>query len=398
MRIATANAYNTAIDSLMQRENDLSTSQMQLTTGLRVNKPSDDPAAAARAERALASSARITATQRAVDASNNAMTLTESALGNAGDLLQQVRESLMQANNGSLSDADRKSLADQISGLRAQLLTVANSTDGGGNYLFGGQGSTQQPFIDAPGGVQYVAVPGQTNSASGNDLPLAIDGRSAWMQAPNGNGVFQATAVTSTGSGWIDQGSVIDPSQITGSTYSIDFSVSGSTTTYSILKDGQPTAQSNVAFKAGQSVQIDGMQATISGSPANGDVFQLAPSTPTQSVFDTLDATINALETPNRTGTQIAQANAINLTNLDAVMNQLSSARSAAGSVMNRVTNVTSALSSQSLSAQTALSNAQDLDMTQALSSFQNQQTGLEAALKSYSMIQGLSMFQYISS
>jgi flagellar hook-associated protein 3 FlgL len=191
---------------------------------------------------------------------------------------------------------------------------------------------------------------------------------------------------------------VTDASQLTGSTYSIDFSVSGGTTTYSVLKDGQPTAQSNVAFTPGKALQIDGMSATISGNPANGDEFQLAPSTPTLSVFDALDKAITDLSTPSRTGSQIAQSNAEDLTNIDAAMSQLSAARSAAGSVMNRVNNVTSRLSAQSLSAQTALSDAQDLDMTQALSSFTNQQTGYQAALKSYSMIQGLSMFQYINS
>jgi flagellar hook-associated protein 3 FlgL len=396
MRISTANAYNSAIDALMQRQDELTTTQMQLTTGLRVNAPGDDPAAAAQAERALAAQSRTTAMQRAVDASNNSMTLTESALGNAGSLLQQVSQDLVEAGNGSLSDADRASIASQLSGLRAQLLTVANSTDGSGNYLFGGQGSTQTPFIDAPGGVQYVGVSGQTSSAAGNTLPLAIDGRSAWTQAPTGNGVFQASAITSNGSAWIDAGSVTDASQLTGATYAINFTVSGGSTTYSILKDGQPTSATNMAFTPGQAVQIDGMQATITGAPANGDSFQLAPSTPTGNVFNVLDQAITALQTPGRSPAQVAQANAIAMTNVSSVMNQLSSARSAAGSVMNSITNLTSSLSSQSVSEQTALSNAQDLNMTQALSSFQNQQTGYQAALKAYSMVQGLSMFNYI--
>ena len=52
----------------------------------------------------------------------------------------------------------------------------------------------------------------------------------------------------------------------------------------------------------------------------------------------------------------------------------------------------------QTLADQTQASNATDVDMTQALSSFSNQQTAYQAALKSYSMIQGLSMFNYLSS
>ena len=130
MRISTANAYQTSLDSLMDRQVSLSGTQEQMTTGKRVNRASDDPAAAARAERALAAEQRATASQRAVDASNNAMTLTESALGDATDLLQQVREALVSAGNASYSDAERASKANEIADLRKQLLAVANRTDG----------------------------------------------------------------------------------------------------------------------------------------------------------------------------------------------------------------------------------------------------------------------------
>jgi flagellar hook-associated protein 3 FlgL len=398
MHISSANNFNAAIQQLMQRQNDLSTSQEQLTTGLRVNKASDDPAAAARAERALASEARDTATQRAVDASNNTMTLSESALGSANDLLQSIREAMVQAGNASLTDADRKSLAAQITQLRGQLLNVANSTDGNGAYLFGGQGSNSAPFIDAAGGVQYNGESGQNIAATNESLPLSVDGQASWMQAPTGNGVFVTSAVTSTGSAWVDAGSVTSAAALTGSTYQVQFSVAGGNTTYSVFKDGVATAQANVAFTPGQAVQIDGMTATISGQPANGDAFQFAPSTPTSTVFNVLDKTIADLNTSSRTDGQIAQANSSNLQALDSVMNQLQTARSQAGAVLNRIDGVTSRLSALKLASQTEVSNATDLDMTQALSTFQNQQTGYSAALKAYSMVQGLTMFNYLTS
>ncbi|MEO6031192.1 MAG: flagellar hook-associated protein 3, partial [Burkholderiaceae bacterium] len=64
MRIATANAYDASLNVLMTRQSNLAESQQQLTTGKRVNRASDDPAAAARAERALAAEARGTANLR----------------------------------------------------------------------------------------------------------------------------------------------------------------------------------------------------------------------------------------------------------------------------------------------------------------------------------------------
>ena len=397
MRISTANGFNTAIDSLMERQGSLGETQMQMTTGKRVNRASDDPAAAARSERAQASQARTVATQRAVDASDTAMTLTEGALGDADKLMQETREALVAAGNATYSDTERAGVADKLSGLRQQLFAVANRSDGAGNYLFGGQSSTEAPFSDAPGGVQFQGSAGASQSASGNALPLSLDGSSAWMTARTGNGVFATSATTATGSAWIDAGKVTNPALLTGSTYSVQFSISAGVTTYSVLKDGAATAQTNLAFTPGQSIQVDGMSAAISGAPANGDAFGLTPATSTLTVFDTLDKAIAALKTPGRNGTQIQQSNATALTNVDSVMGQLSSARSAVGATMNRIDSVTDRLSALKLSSKTEQSNAEDVDMTEAISDFSNKQTGYDAALKAYSMVQRLSLFNYLN-
>jgi flagellar hook-associated protein 3 FlgL len=318
-------------------------------------------------------------------------------MGDASELLQTAREALVSAGNATYTDAERADVAGKLSDIRQQLLSVANRTDGSGTYLFGGQSSGIAPFSDAPGGVQFQGTSGATQSASGETLPLALDGRSTWMTARTGNGVFATSAVTSTGSAWIDTGKVTDPSAITGSTYSLQFNVTGGATTYSVLKDGVATAQANVAFTPGQAVQVDGMSATITGQPANGDSFQLAPSTPSLSVFDTLDKAINDLKTPNRGGTQIAQTNATNLGNLDSVLNQVVSSRAQVGDTLNRIDSVTDRLSAVKLSSVTERSNAEDADMTQTLSDFSQQQTGYDAALKAYSMVQKLSLFNYLS-
>ena len=398
MRISTANAYNTSLDSLMDRQVRLSTTQEQMTTGKRVIHASDDPAAMGRAERALASEARSTANQRAVDASNNAMTLTETALADAGNLMQSAREALVAAGNATYSDAERSGVADQLTELRKQLFAVSNRTDGAGTFLFGGQGWNQPPFIEAAGGVQFNGTSGVVQAASGGEvLPLTMDGESTWMQARTGNGVFEATVVTSNGTGWIDRGSVTNPAALTGSTYRIDFQVAAGVTTYSVLKDGLATSQTNVAYTSGQAIQIDGMASTVSGAPANADSFQLAPATPTLSVFDTLDKAIKDLRTPTRSGTSMAQSNAVNLSNLDQVLNQSLVGRAQVGATLNRIDGVTERLSALTLSAQTERSNAEDLDMVQAISSFSNQQTGYDAALKAYSMVQKLSLFNYVS-
>ncbi|WP_140634922.1 flagellar hook-associated protein FlgL [Methylibium rhizosphaerae] len=397
MRISTANSYDTAIDQLQRRQQAMSEGQLELTTGKRINRSSDDPAAAARAERMLAAERRNEASMRAVDASRNAMVLTESALGDANDLLQQAREALVAAGNGSYSDAERRIQAQQLREIRAQLFTVANRPDGGNGFLFGGQGSAAPPFIDTPAGVSFQGLGGQGNVSAGEPLPMALDGQAIWLQARRGNGVFETRALQQNGTAAINPGTVTDPTAITGSTYEIQFTVTpgtpNSTTTYSVLRDGAPTALTNMAFKSGEAIQIDGMALTLTGAPADGDRFETRPSTTDLSVFEALDTAIAGLEN----GELPAQVVGFALRDVDQVMGRLQSARTSAGETLKRIDGVADRLDEHTLAVRTTRSEAEDLDMVEAISTFQAQQTGYDAALKAYSMVQRMSLFQYIN-
>lgn len=399
MRISTANSFDNSIDSLVRRQNALAEAQERLTTGKRVNRASDDPAAAARAERALATEGHVDARQRAVSASENAMRLAESALGDAGELLHQIRETMVAAGNGSYSDAERGALAAKIAGLRDQLFAVANRQDGAGTYLFGGQAGDHAPFVDGSGGVTFAGVTGHVDAASGDPLPLTVDGHAAWMSARTGNGVFTtAPAAANTGQAWIDTGHVTNPGALTGSTYSVVFAdAGGGVMTYSVLQDGAPTALAGVPYVSGRAIEIDGITAAITGTPADGDSFDMAPSTADLNIFDEIDAAVAALNTPLRSNAQIAQANSTYLAAVDAAMTQIQSVRARVGETLGRIDSATGRLDDMRLAAQTERSNAEELDMVQAISDFQNKQTGYDAALKSYSLVQKMSLFNYIT-
>ena len=222
MRISTANQYDSTVDNLQRRQVGLSEAQDRLSSGKRVLRASDDPAAAARAERALVTELRSTTSQRSAEASRVLVTQTESALGDAQELLQQVREAMVAGGNAGYTDAERSIQADKIKGLRDALLALANRSDGSGSYLFGGQGSNQPPFIDspAPSGVQFSGVAGQTMTDADTSMPLSFDGPAAWLTARSGNGVFVTRSADNSITGnpvagaVIDAGSVNDPSAL----------------------------------------------------------------------------------------------------------------------------------------------------------------------------------------
>ena len=407
MRISSANTYDTTIDTLQRRQTDLSDLQTRLTSGKRLLKASDDPAAAARAERALAAEMRSETSQRSVEASKVIVSQTESALGDAGELLQQIRETLVSSGNASYTDRERSQLAASLKGMRQQLLSVANRSDGAGSYLFGGQGSSQPPFIEKPAGVQFSGTSGRLQTDTDTELPLSTDGAATWLSASTGNGVFVTSSALNSVSGseiagaTVDAGSVGDPSSLfpvpdTGYRIHFTSSTAYDIESYPLASPGTTTVESSGAYQAGVAIDLHGMSVTVSGTPTTGDQFNIEPSTPTLSVFDSLDRVIADLQTPNRTSAQRLQSTADSLRDIDSSMATLNLARTAAGGTLNRIDNETGRLATQKLNAQTERSGAEDLDMVSAIAEFQNQQTGYEAALKSYSMVQKMSLFQYL--
>jgi flagellar hook-associated protein 3 FlgL len=379
IRVSTLNSFDAGVGTLQRRQAQLAESQEQLTSGKRVQRASDDPAAAARAERAIAAIARTDTARRAVGASDTLMRESEGALGDAIALLQAARETAVAAGNAGYSDAERRSLAEKLRAVRAQLLEVANRSDGAGTWVFGGQGAGAPPFVDAPGGVQYAATPGVLTTTDG--MQLSTDGRAAWMAAPTGNGVFETRADAGVRGAWIGPGQVTDPAALTGDAYRIEFSVDAAGVT---------------TYTSGQAIQIDGMAVQVTGVPATGDGFDLVPSTPSSNVFAVIDAAASALETGGRSGPQVAQTVSDTLRDLDGVLAAMQAQRTVVGEALVRVDSETNRLDTQEIRAKTERSNAEDLDMVEALSEFQLRQTGYDAALKSYSMVQRLSLFDYL--
>jgi flagellar hook-associated protein 3 FlgL len=412
IRISTAQSFDTGVERLQERQVELAEAQKRLTSGKRVSKASDDPTAAARAERALASVARGEASQRALEASRHTMVQTEGALADAGELLMQAREAMVAAGNGSYTDAERGAQADRLTAIRQQLLAIANRGDGDGGYLFGGQGGSQAPFIDSAGGVGFRATPGVAVVASDEPLPRRIDGQAAWLTAPSGNGLFEtrsAAPAPSTSGSWIDRGRVTDPQAFYAATsppavadpaaltYRVEFTTGGAGTTFSVLKDGAATAIANQPYAEGQAIELDGMAFTVSGAPAASDAFEIKLATPSLSVFDTLDRVIAELKTPLRSNAAVTQGVQRALSDLDGSTAALQSLRSRVGEVLNHADMVEGRIATQSLVAQTERSIAEDLDMVKAIAEFQNLQTGYEAALRTYSTVQRMSLFQYLN-
>jgi len=407
MRLGSANTYDRALQNLYARQSELSNQQEKLTSGKNVNRPSDDPTGAAQAERALTRLARISSDNRSLEVQRSAITLAESTLGDATSLVQKLRELVITAGNAGYSASDRKSVAQEMSGLRDQLFALANARDANGTPLFGALGSASAPFTDSSGGVSFNGVAGQRASTE-TSIPGTMDGQAVWMNVASGNGSFAlSTGTGNTGNLWTNTGQVLTPASLTGHNYTITFSVVGAATTYSVQDTTNIPATTvlpapavppspNPTYTPGQAITFDGLSLVANGAPANGDTVQVLPST-TTNLFKVMDDAITAIGDPNLTSSQRAQAVGLALTQVDTGMNQLQAARSQAGEWMNRADNIQDAQEGRTLQLSADKSRAEELDMVKGISDFTRFQTGYQSALQSYAQVQKLSLFNFIS-
>ncbi len=156
MKISTTLYFDRSTNMLGNLQANLTKTQEQLSTGLQIVKPSDEPDKAALVTRLESENARQVSYQENLKSVNIRLTAEETALKNTSDVLYRIKELSVQAANDTLGPLDRQSVALEMATLRDQILSLANSQDANGNYLFSGSKATQPAFsVDATGRVIY---------------------------------------------------------------------------------------------------------------------------------------------------------------------------------------------------------------------------------------------------
>jgi flagellar hook-associated protein 3 FlgL len=156
MKISTSLYFDRSTQQLSTVQSNLAKTQEQLSTGKNIVKPSDAPDKAALVTRLESELSRNTSYQDTLKSANVRLTSEETALKNTSDVMYRIKELAVQGANGTLSPNDRKSIALEMTGLREQIMSLANSQDSNGNFLFSGSRTGQPAFAqDATGRVVY---------------------------------------------------------------------------------------------------------------------------------------------------------------------------------------------------------------------------------------------------
>jgi flagellar hook-associated protein 3 FlgL len=384
--------FITALDSL---ESSIAANQNDISSGLAFTTPAENPTAAGEVgslNQTLAQSQQFSANASSAQSS---LQTESSTLSQLQTQLQSLYSLALEANSGTESSQGLTSIAAQLTQIQGTLLTLANTQNGEGQYIFAGYANQTQPFALTASGASYAGDQGQpqVQIAAGQSVATGDNGDVVFNQIKTGNGTFTVTpGADNTGSGVVGATSVTDPQSYDGKPYTITFT---SANAYSI----NTTPPTTGTYTAGQAIAFDGIEITLSGQPATGDTFAVAPST-NQSIFTTVQNLITALSGPTGTAigkTQLSNSVAAALGNLTQAISSTSAIEADVGGRLNTITTQQSVSTSQQTQLKTSISSLQSLDYASAITTLDAENTQLSAAEQAFTLTQGLSLFKYIS-
>jgi flagellar hook-associated protein 3 FlgL len=398
MRVTQASHQTQFLSALDTLESNIAQTQNQVSTGLAFTTPSQDPSAAGQVDnfqQVLAQSQQYTANANAAQTSLN---IEDTALTQVQSQLQSLRDLALQANSGTVSNQNLSAIATQAQQIQASILSLANTQDGNGNYIFAGFASQTQPFALTATGASYAGDQGQpqVQIAAGQTVASGDNGDAVFNQIKTGNGTFTVTAnAANTGSGLIGATTVSNPTLYPGGSYSINFTAPD---TYQVVNSATNAVVTSGTYTSGTAISFDGLQVSLSGQPATGDSFAVNPST-NQSIFTTMQDLVSALQAGVSTPamqTQLSNTIAGTLNNLDQALTKASSVQAGVGGRLNAITTQLSVATSQQAQLTQSISSLQGLNYATAITTLDSQNTTLSAAMQAFTLTQGLTLFKYI--
>jgi flagellar hook-associated protein 3 FlgL len=194
MRIGTLQLFRQGVNSILEQQTQLTRTQLQLSSGKRINAPADDPTGSAQLL-GLSETVKVTEQyQKNINHVRSRLELEDTALGSMGDALQRARELTVQALNDTNGPEDRTAIAQEVRQLMDEVIGLANRKDANGEFLFGGfQGQTPPFSHDGSGTFSYAGDQGQRQLQVG-PARLVADGDSGldvFMKVPVSSGGFE---------------------------------------------------------------------------------------------------------------------------------------------------------------------------------------------------------------
>jgi flagellar hook-associated protein 3 FlgL len=396
MRVSTSLMHQRGLELMQMQQQNLLRTQTQLATQQKLLSAADNPsdwAAAMGMDDLLAQSSRY---QSNAKAAQHRLALEETALAEGMDVLARARELAIQANSGTQSPQTRAVIAQELDGLRTQLMAIANRDDGQGRYLFAGARDAQAPFAWTGSSASYAGddQPRQLPIGNARSIALGDAGSDVFQRLMTGDGRVQVEAAAGNGGSMhLQRGQLYDAALYSGDAFALRF-FGGNVE----VRDAADNLVETRAYTPGTALRVNGVEFVFDGQPADGDSYRVEPSRQ-QDMFALLDKIATVIGLPQGSAGERAVAQTAlqqGLRELESAQTHLSSFRTGAGLRLGAAQDAESTLSAQTVQAQEALSKLRDVDIAEAASRLQRELLALQAAQASHAQIQGLSLFNYL--
>ncbi|MGH8777802.1 flagellar hook-associated protein FlgL [Paraburkholderia sp.] len=406
MRISTTQFFNMNVQQMNDQQSTLAQLYQQLSSGISLGTPSDNPLGAAQAVQLSTQGATLSQYADNQNTALSSLQAEDSTLGSVSTVLTSINTLIVRAGDGSLGDADRSAIATQLEGLRSQLMTLANSTDSQGNYLFSGFQTTAAPYsVNAGGSVVYTGDSGDrtVQVADTRNISTADNGASVFQSvATVGTSAIPSGSTSNIGTGVIGSVSTTNAASPTNAhSFSIAFS---SATTYTVTDNSTTpaTVSGPQAFASGSAIALGGGQSVaITGAPAAGDSFTVQPAAQAGTdVFATIDQLVAALQTPVTSPTSTANLNnalTTGMSKLTNTRNNVVTVQASVGGREQEIAALQAVTQTNSLQTQSDLANLTTVNLTTIVSQYTMEQNALQASQEGFAKIQNLSLFNYLN-
>ncbi|MDX1795489.1 MAG: flagellar hook-associated protein FlgL [Hydrogenovibrio sp.] len=339
MRVSTSQFYSQSYSAIAKHQNSVMQIQEQISSGKRVNRPSDDPVATSQINSLNKTIDSLAQFKKNGDYARSQLSLEETQITSAVDAVQRARELSLQMMNDTYSAKDRQSTAKEVGQLIDHLSSLMNSTNSEGELIFAGNNvNANEAFVvDAANsaglqpGNQFLAYIGSANAGAAYDVQANYGARFVQIgfdanHKANADDKGDASRVRIT-----DKGSSV-------------FNIPGATS----LPAGVDPNLVNVLVQLKDTLD-QGLQ-------------------PSAAIGDDLQAGIKQM------AKQLAEI----------------------GGRQNRIDSQATASDSYSITIKERLSNLQDLDMVKGITDLTTKQNALQAAQQVFSKVQGMSLFNYL--
>ncbi len=421
MRVSTLSIYDIANTNFGNASQAIARTQEQISTQQRILSSADDPVAATRIQQLERNLSSIDQFNRNIDIAENSLALEETTLNGATNLLQRIQELAVQAGNTAvLTPSEYQSLADEVNIRLDELVSIANTQNSNGDYIFAGFRSDTPPFTgDNINGYQFNGDEGQlqikideNTFIDSNDTAKAL-----FVDVPSDQNNVATSVDPNNRSNppiSITVGNIVD--QVAYDEFypediiiqfneDADITPAGRNFTVTERSTGK-VIEANRPYTSGEPLVFNGVEVTITGNPAAADIGAglagdqlFIDSADTQDVITTLlrfrDA-LNGFDGSQEGIERLENSVGSTINNLRTAQNSISEVVSSIGARNNVLESTRNLHADTELVSRELLSSLRDLDTAEAIGRLQLESFVLEAAQASFIRVTELSLINQL--